>query len=437
MVHLLEPAIHGVSFYLLRKTPVAQTPLVFWHKSPGSVRQCTFTFLSCAFLCLGCGMADSALWLAAQRGCLDEVKRLMRRAVDKSAVFRALEVSVRNEHMDVTAGLMGSVYVGVKCDFLALVCAVLYSGSARVLPLLFARNANAVAMIDDDLPRQYTLLGEAAATGHLAVVQGLVALKVNVNNHDLRGRTALVRAVYRGDVPIARFLLENNATVLYTPLYNVSLVTAARRGDVEMAALLLAHKASLVSADPAVFRLRGPRYPQLDVPLFYAATNGRTAMVKFLLDSRAPVDYFDGYGGTPLLRACANACAKVARVLLTAKASVDAADLNGNTPLHHACTSSKHVATARVLLEHKARTAAVNRDAHTPLSRACAAVAALLIAHDAQAHGAHAHGAQAHGTQAHGTQAHGAHAHGAQGHGAQAHGAQVHGAQAHGARTVE
>jgi ankyrin repeat protein len=132
-----------------------------------------------------------------------------------------------------------------------------------------------------------TLLMLAARSGHLKVVEYLVAQKASVNRKSKVGDTALMAAALKGEIPVARFLVEKG----------------------------------------------GILNPEGWTPLHYAAFEGRTAMVKFLLDLGADKNAIAPNDYTALMLAVRGAHEETARVILYADPNVMHKTSSGDTAL--------------------------------------------------------------------------------------------------------
>jgi ankyrin repeat protein len=168
--------------------------------------------------------------------------------------------------------------------------------------------------------------------------------------------TPLQDAADKGQLAVARFLLENHADVNAgagsaqgTPLH-----FAAANGHKTMAELLLAHGAQV-----------NARNRPGETPLFLAALHGFQAVAEVLLAHGADVNA-QANTPTPLQVAAANRHPRMAELLLAHKADIDAQDTSGDTALmmavrgndtnlvnlllaHHADPNLKHTKGATAL----------------------------------------------------------------------------------------
>ena len=153
-----------------------------------------------------------------------------------------------------------------------------------------------------------------------------------------------------------------------TPLHQ-----AARWNHVDVARLLVEAKASV-------------NVPGLKTgPLHYAAANGRTATVGFLLASKAGVHARNRAGDTGLILAALSGHASVVAMLLAAMADIDESDGDHRTPLHWAAAGN-FKAAVQVLVKAKADLHACDGNDQTPISlapqhRSGSAVRLLLRVH--------------------------------------------------------
>jgi ankyrin repeat protein len=152
--------------------------------------------------------------------------------------------------------------------------------------------------------------------------------------------TPLHLASDRGNVAVARALLEHGANVTARAMYNLTpLHQASYFGHVEIARLLLKH-----GADVTAMATYG------STPLHYATSWGRMEVVRVLLEHGADVAAQTIDGWTPLLQVSRDGHAELARILLERGADPKVEDKDGWSPLHYA-SKKGHVKTALVLLE--------------------------------------------------------------------------------------
>jgi ankyrin repeat protein len=158
--------------------------------------------------------------------------------------------------------------------------AVLNSRPKEVESLLKrGMDANAV-----DLKGQ-PVLHIAAREGNLEVVQALVAAGADIDKRNAFKETPIMLACLAGSMPIVSFLLSKDA------------------------------------------QINQPGW----TPLLYAATNGRTDLVKLLLDNSAYIDSAAPNGTTPLMMAVRGGYIDTVRLLLDEGADPTLKNENGDT----------------------------------------------------------------------------------------------------------
>ena len=170
-----------------------------------------------------------------------------------------------------------------------------------------------------------------------------------------RDETPLLVTVRRGNVQVARVLLENGADREARDRYDWSpLERASGGGNLELIQVLLEH-----GADPNARDARGRSL------LYLSSDWGRPAVVLTLLKHGADVKARDNEEDTPLHRAKVE---QVAQLLLEHGADANALDSKDQTPLF---LSLKYgVGIVRVLLEHGSDANARDAINVTPLHRA-------------------------------------------------------------------
>lgn len=205
---------------------------------------------------------------------------------------------------------------------------------------------------------------DAVKSDNLDRVKSLVqADPALLHAKDQRGNLPLHWAVYRGNVPVVRYLVVQGTNVNainkeeFTPLHTVAL---SQHDDAEIAKFLLRHGAEIDAVGRgscpagilcARFLLSGK------TPLDLAASNGNSAVAKILIMEGAapnggssdwrPINYFSQYG-----------LAEMVELVLEKGVSPNTPDINGNTPLHMAAKGMYISESERVM----ARLANPNRE---------------------------------------------------------------------------
>lgn len=131
---------------------------------------------------------------------------------------------------------------------------------------------------------------------------------------------------------------------------------AAAKGDLDKVKALLHDKHELIYGKDDDGR----------TVLHWAAAQGNSELVKFLLAENADIGALTGSGQTPLHLASANGHSGVMALLLSAKADVFAKDRYGRTPLH-AATLNCQKETVEILLNNHADIAATDVNGYTAL----------------------------------------------------------------------
>ena len=181
-----------------------------------------------------------------------------------------------------------------------------------------------------------------------------------INSSDANGETPLQMAAQKGQLVVARYLLEHGANVDVmgnrtrdgTPL-NI----AAENGHKAMAELLLSRGADVNGTGifNPLYRAVSKDYPEVvgvllankadvnfetydskNTALSIAAIKNETNLVQLLLSHGAHVDAKNKDGHTPLFLAATDNSVDAARILLASGADINARDNNGETPLHGA-----------------------------------------------------------------------------------------------------
>ena len=150
----------------------------------------------------------------------------------------------------------------------------------------------------------------AASEGDLATLQRLVERGTSPDTTDQEGNSLLMFAARAGHVTVVDFLLARKVSVNARSRYgDTAILAASLKGHVEVVKMLLGAGAEL--------------NPPGWTPLHYAAFEGRTAMVKFLLEKGAGKNAIAPNEFTPLMLAVRNGHEEAARVLLYADPEVN------------------------------------------------------------------------------------------------------------------
>jgi hypothetical protein len=203
-----------------------------------------------------------------------------------------------------------------------------------IIIFLLSTSCSAFGQTLDDLFR-------AVETNNVGEVSRLLARGMDVNSADPDGRTLLMRASWDGQNEIVKVLLERKARIEQRNARGeTAIMMAAYRGHLDTIKLLHQRGASI----------EGPGW----TPLHYAAFNGQTAVVKYLLDQRADIDAKAPNGATPLMFAARGGHMDTAKLLIWQVADVNVETDRGDTALKWAL-ASKNTDIAKLLQQAGAK----------------------------------------------------------------------------------
>ncbi|MDR3618016.1 MAG: ankyrin repeat domain-containing protein [Paludisphaera borealis] len=182
-------------------------------------------------------------------------------------------------------------------------------------------------------------LADAAERSDRPSVRALLERRVDVNQSQVDGMTALHWAVHHDDLETAKLLVNAKADVKAANRYGVTpLSLACTNGDEAIVELLLQ-----AGADPNT-RLRGD-----ETALMTAARTGKLGPVKALLARGADVDAKESHGQTALMWASAEGHVEVVEALLKARADFRTPLSSGFTPLFFAVREGRTDVTRALL----------------------------------------------------------------------------------------
>jgi ankyrin repeat protein len=190
----------------------------------------------------------------------------------------------------------------------------------------------------------------AAESGSVAEVRRLVAAGADVDQRDVRGRTAITAAAMEEQVEVVDALVDAGADVnLQDAQRNNPLLLAGENGNVALLRAVLRGEPDLRATN----RFGG-------TALIPAADRGHVGMVRALLGTAIPVDHVNRLGWTALLEAVilgdgGRAHQEIVRLLLDAGADVEVADPGGVTALEHARSRGYRAITAILAAERGPR----------------------------------------------------------------------------------
>ncbi|PFH59343.1 hypothetical protein XA68_12495 [Ophiocordyceps unilateralis] len=178
--------------------------------------------------------------------------------------------------------------------------------------------------LDEFQKKDQTQIAWAVANNHEFIVRLLLkSTKVNPNDRDAAGRTALSRLAGNGHVYMAKLLLQSPKVGVTIPdkQGRTPLLWAAAKGRLEIVQLLL-----MAEAKPHVADKKGR------TPFLIAAANGRRRVVSLLLSlTTVDANVVDNEGRTAVLWAQQSGHAGIVKLL----------DPTGNvTSVHHRISSA-------------------------------------------------------------------------------------------------
>jgi hypothetical protein len=162
---------------------------------------------------------------------------------------------------------------------------------------------------------------KAADAGDAKTVATFLDKGLDPNSTDKQGNTLLMIAAVQGHEALVKLLIERKADVARrSPAGDSALMLASLKGHLAVVKLLVEHHAPI-------------SYKTGWAPLHYAAFEGKTEVVKYLLEKGADRDAIAPNGYSALLLAMRNGHMEAARELLYADADVNIKGARGETAL--------------------------------------------------------------------------------------------------------
>ncbi|XP_014470021.1 PREDICTED: kinase D-interacting substrate of 220 kDa isoform X2 [Dinoponera quadriceps] len=268
-------------------------------------------------------------------------------------------------------------------------------GTGRKFNFAIRRHSQATLHRTDSMVSlSYRSLVSHITDDNLAELQNFLENKrVQIDDRDENGSTALIFAASKGKIHFVRALINHGADVNAEDADNWSaLLCAAKEGYTEICLELLEHGADLEHRDMggwtalmwATYKGRSATVTMLlgrgaDVnahgnfhisSLLWAAGRGYPDIVKDLIAHGAKVNVGDKYGTTALVWASRKGNVEIVDTLLKAGANVDTTGMYSWTPLLVAALGN-HVEVVLLLLDHKPNVNALDKDGLTALAIAC------------------------------------------------------------------
>ncbi|RNJ56637.1 hypothetical protein D7B24_007001 [Verticillium nonalfalfae] len=310
----------------------------------------------------------TALYLAAAGGEMAVVKTLVEMGVDVNARDQfghtALVASADIGHLETVTYLLAH---GACCHAVsrrggtALSAAVRSNNAGVVRAILQHSSLSASSECHKPRQREKPTSDEDldALSGNSDMADDRLVLEpaqmVNImNTHYGRGNAPIHLAAHHNNLELFELLLDHGADMNAIQADGITaLHTIVQLNYLDLAKSLLRRG---VNADGGT----------VHKAIHYAVMEGRTEMVKLLLDSGVGIESTDALGNTALGWAAKNGNTDLIRLLLDRGADHAAVNVNGTTALH-IVSQNGHTDCVRLLLEHGANPAAADSIGITPL----------------------------------------------------------------------
>jgi ankyrin repeat protein len=200
-----------------------------------------------------------------------------------------------------------------------------------------------------------TALNAALARGELEIARALLQNGADVNAVDSKGNISLNRAAEAGHRAVVELLLEHQADVNFQTDVGTPLHQAARAGELDICRLLLKHGADTASKTSHGW-----------TALHLASSIGQFGIVQELLSVGADVNDGTTILSTSLHLASVERHLDIVRSLVQHGAALDKANADQDTPLHMA-SSVGDLQIAHFLIEKGANTMSSDKHGDIPL----------------------------------------------------------------------
>ena len=194
----------------------------------------------------------------------------------------------------------------------------------------------------------------------LLVAGPSVAADGITTENDNKGKTPLMQAAQRADLPAVRALVKAGADVnVRNKTGGTALMYAALSGDAPTVRVLLQNGADINAAATNGW-----------TALMIASVGDYESVIQALVESGADVNQVDVYGWTPLMRAIYEGRASAAKALIAVPTlKINAQNEYGAAALHYAAAAGDAV-LVRLLLKRGADVRVRDTAGHTPAMRA-------------------------------------------------------------------
>ncbi len=233
-----------------------------------------------------------------------------------------------------------------------------------------------------------TPLHKAAAAGHTAIVEYLLAQGADIDARNNDNQNPLLHAAYYGKAPVVKLLLDRGADFKQQDRYGRTVLHYPVRGGYEDVVEILLEKGMDITVEdgmgvsPLRFAIEGGHTGIMDVfiatkaldvggdtgrtVLHMAAKQGQKDIVDLLIAKGASLSTKDDMSATLLHNAAIGGLVELSKRLVTEGTSLDDLDARGRTPLHYAVKQGS-LDIVKALVEKGANLNVKGKDERTAL----------------------------------------------------------------------